>query len=1056
MRPDQRDTNTAMTRLGARLTAILQVRPGEGMLVTMMTGMMFAAFAGAAIAWPGIEALFYARFGVEFLPVMYIILGLVAPLTSLAMTGLLARVDRRHFYLGLPLAMALLLLGARFMLLADLTWFYAVLWLALNVFWLLQNLFAWGLASLVCDARQAKRLFPLFGVGNIVGVALGSLMTSFLVGWIGTENLILAWVLGLGIALALASRLITTQELHLESPLARHRQPTFLKQIGQGFNNVQSSTLLRWIAFSAAFFAFLYYALVFPFAAVVSEQLSNEEAIAAFLGTFSGLATGAAILASLFLANRLYARIGFMTVILILPIIYLAGFSVVIVNASFTALVVFRFAQVFWISGVYDGALQATFNVVPPDKREQSRTFITGVANQLGVSLAGVMLFFGQQALDTRDIYLIGAVAALLTIFFIWRARQAYGPAVVAALRAGHAQVFYSDEQPFGGFQQDAVAVSAAIAAIHSQDVTERRIAAEILGNLSLPETTQAMVEALDDPDASVRAAILKAIGRSHETPAMLEVAAGLQDVDPEVRLQAVIALRQLAPYPRGLRAELDPLLDDPDPAVRSHAAATLLNLGPASQAESLLRAMVAGEGNVGLSGRLNALEALVYWGSEEAFELAATGLKDPAPAVRRTSAIIMAQIDAEACLIPLTYALGDEDKIVREAVAAALGRIGPPALDLVVAALGNSKMEDGALLALQRLPARGAAPTVREFAGRQVEKALYYHGLWLSCRAWQAQGLASPDSARGSDRLVAEKWDLLASSLRGRAHRHAVKALNAMAVLSNATAIALAIEDLDSKEPGQRANAIETLDAVGEAGIVRPLLPLWEEAEPQRPATPTTAWLMEALADDSGWVRACAASAAAGLANPGIAARLVEMAQSDPDQLVRECASAMRLDGGSTMETVKTLSAVERVLFLRRVQLFAGLPPDDLRQIASVAEEMTFEDGAVLARQGEPGDMLFIIVSGEIAVAAKGEADNRFDLGRRQPGEYVGEMSIISDEVRMASLTAVGPVRTLSISQNQFREILRLRPEVALAVMAGLSQRLRELIGTTPVVAGK
>ena len=114
--------------------------------------------------------------------------------------------------------------------------------------------------------------------------------------------------------------------------------------------------------------------------------------------------------------------------------------------------------------------------------------------------------------LETRHIYLIGAGAALLTIFFLWQARRAYGPAVVAALRAGHAQVFYSDEQPFGGFQQDALAVSAAIAGIHSQDVTERRIAADILGNLSLPETTMAMVEALDDPDASVRAAILKAI----------------------------------------------------------------------------------------------------------------------------------------------------------------------------------------------------------------------------------------------------------------------------------------------------------------------------------------------------------------------------------------------------------------------------------------------------------------------------------------------------------------------------------------------------------------
>ncbi len=155
-------------------------------------------------------------------------------------------------------------------------------------------------------------------------------------------------------------------------------------------------------------------------------------------------------------------------------------------------------------------------------------------------------------------------------------------------------------------------------------------------------------------------------------------------------------------------------------------------------------------------------------------------------------------------------------------------------------------------------------------------------------------------------------------------------------------------------------------------------------------------------------------------------------------------------------MESVQTLSAVERVLFLRQVRLFADLPIDDLRQIASVAEEMTFDDGAILARQGEPGDILFIVVSGEITVTARGEGGRRIDLGRRQAGDYVGEMAIIGDEVRMATLTAAGSVRTLYISRKQFQEILRLRPEVALAVMAGLSQRLRELIGNAAMVAEK
>jgi hypothetical protein len=300
------------------------------------------------------------------------------------------------------------------------------------------------------------------------------------------------------------------------------------------------------------------------------------------------------------------------------------------------------------------------------------------------------------------------------------------------------------------------------------------------------------------------------------------------------------------------------------------------------------------------------------------------------------------------------------------------------------------------------------------------------------------------------------EKWRLLADSLRSQAQSQAIKALNAMAVLGNTTAIILAIEELNSRDAGQRAKALETLDALGEAKIVQPLLPLWEASGVQNPASTAVGWLMDALADDSAWIRACAAAAAVSAGITEVSARLAEMVQIDPDQSVRECALTGKLEGGTTVETLETLSTVERVLFLRRVQLFAELSPEDLRQIASVAEEMTFDDGVLLASEGEPGDMLFIIVSGEIMVTVAGGGGSQIELGRRQPGEYVGEMSIISDEVRMATLMAVGPVRALSISQKQFREILRLRPEVALAVMAGLSQRLREQLGTASIVAGK
>jgi CRP-like cAMP-binding protein len=144
------------------------------------------------------------------------------------------------------------------------------------------------------------------------------------------------------------------------------------------------------------------------------------------------------------------------------------------------------------------------------------------------------------------------------------------------------------------------------------------------------------------------------------------------------------------------------------------------------------------------------------------------------------------------------------------------------------------------------------------------------------------------------------------------------------------------------------------------------------------------------------------------------------------------------------------TLSLMERVLFLRQVPLFADLAPSDLKQVAAVAAEEVFGDSEVLATQGEPGDELFVIVSGSVQVLASGRAGQPVELARVDSGSYVGEMAILTGEPCMASLVAVGSLRVLTIGQKQFESILRDRPETSLAVIRVLCARLRDAeVGT-------
>ena len=138
------------------------------------------------------------------------------------------------------------------------------------------------------------------------------------------------------------------------------------------------------------------------------------------------------------------------------------------------------------------------------------------------------------------------------------------------------------------------------------------------------------------------------------------------------------------------------------------------------------------------------------------------------------------------------------------------------------------------------------------------------------------------------------------------------------------------------------------------------------------------------------------------------------------------------------------SMSPMERVLVLRTIPLFAGLSPSDLRSVADIAEERSFVDGDVIAVEGETGDELHIVLAGTVSVV-RGEGGTT-PVARRGQGEVVGEMSIITHAPRVASLIAEGDVRTLRIGSREFESMIRERPDVSLAVMRELAERLGAL----------
>jgi CRP-like cAMP-binding protein len=146
-------------------------------------------------------------------------------------------------------------------------------------------------------------------------------------------------------------------------------------------------------------------------------------------------------------------------------------------------------------------------------------------------------------------------------------------------------------------------------------------------------------------------------------------------------------------------------------------------------------------------------------------------------------------------------------------------------------------------------------------------------------------------------------------------------------------------------------------------------------------------------------------------------------------------------------MDTLKTISLLERILLLREIPIFANLSPEDLKLVAEMAREEWYPRGAVLFHEGDEGDVMFVIVEGDLQVLRTVNGVEQV-LTERGAGDFVGEMAIIEAAPRSATLCAQTDVRVLAIDGETFKGILRERPDVSFAVLRSVSRRLREVTG--------
>lgn len=131
-----------------------------------------------------------------------------------------------------------------------------------------------------------------------------------------------------------------------------------------------------------------------------------------------------------------------------------------------------------------------------------------------------------------------------------------------------------------------------------------------------------------------------------------------------------------------------------------------------------------------------------------------------------------------------------------------------------------------------------------------------------------------------------------------------------------------------------------------------------------------------------------------------------------------------------------------DEVELLRRVPLFAEVEPTKLKLLAFTSDRMSFDPGQILFEQGDAGDAAYVVLSGSAEVLVN-RAGSQIKVADLEKNAIVGEIAILCDVPRTATVRAHDRLDTLRISKDQFLRLLAEFPDIAIEIMRVLADRL-------------
>ncbi|NIS78938.1 MAG: cyclic nucleotide-binding domain-containing protein, partial [Anaerolineales bacterium] len=416
--------------------------------------------------------------------------------------------------------------------------------------------------------------------------------------------------------------------------------------------------------------------------------------------------------------------------------------------------------------------------------------------------------------------------------------------------------------------------------------------------------------------------------------------------------------------------------------------------------------------------------------------------LESSRPEVRR-AAVSALDLDVEEALERAIEMLGDESPDVRAAAHARISEIGKEAASSLLKGLTSPKkaLKEGILHLLESLEVKDVE--FSEFLTREIRSA------YENIRAMRDLRTLEQTPALG----------LLIRHLEDKNDDAVFTVFRILEVEGEAAKVRTIYRGLRGAAR-DKANALEALEDTLHSALSRVLIPLLDDISPEEKlkvaqnefaisdekSSDPLALLARFLESEDSTTQTCALYAIGEDGIKGLSEKLQSF-EAHPDRTVQETAK-QAIDRITRAEHPKTgkpsSSTMDKVPHLMKADIFSDLQVRELIAISSVTGEKECPKDEILVREGEPGDTMFVIISGEVSIIQNHGTPHETLINTIAEGDCFGEMALFEDKPRANTVRTNTDAKFLVLGKREFEETMKAYPQIPINICRVFSERIR------------